>query len=147
MRGVAPFLVRYGWGTPTLPVHQLKNLPFALARAEALSLPDASLDVVLNTFLIDRVPDPLAAFVEWKRVLQPGGQVIAVTPPQLPRRRRLAEILPAGPVAEGFATTGLVRSGLDGPAGAGRIVGCAGECGEMGDGSDGVGTVAPVSRS
>lgn len=81
-RGIsaAPNLVRFGWGTPDLPVHQLENLHFALARAEKLPFPDASLDVVLNTFLIDRVPDPLAAFAEWKRVLKPGGRVIAVTP-------------------------------------------------------------------
>lgn len=75
-----PNLVRCGWGTPALPAHQLPNLQFALARAEALPFPDASLDVVLNTFLIDRVPDPLAAFAEWKRVLKPGGRVIAVSP-------------------------------------------------------------------
>lgn len=81
-RGSAPppNLVRCGWGTPSLPTHQLENLQFALAKAEALPFPDASLDLVLNTFLLDRVPDPMAAFNEWHRILKPGGRVIAVSP-------------------------------------------------------------------
>lgn len=82
VRGKAPQpnLISAGWGTPTPSAHRLKNLHFALARAEALPFPGASLDVVVNTFLIDRIPDPLAAFAEWRRVLKPGGRIIAVSP-------------------------------------------------------------------
>ncbi len=81
-RGVAPppNLVSAGWGTPGLPAHQLDNLQFALAKAEALPFPDASLDLILNTFLIDRVPNPFVAFAEWHRCLKPGGRLIAVSP-------------------------------------------------------------------
>ncbi|MEM6771594.1 MAG: class I SAM-dependent methyltransferase [Bacteroidota bacterium] len=75
-----PNLVSAGWGTPALPAHQLKNLHFALAKAEALPFPDGSLDLIVNTFLIDRVPDPFAAFAEWHRCLKPGGRLIAVSP-------------------------------------------------------------------
>lgn len=75
-----PNLLRYGMGQPALTGRELPNLRFALARAEALPFPDGSLDLIVNTFLIDRVPDPLAAFVEWRRVLQPGGRIIAVSP-------------------------------------------------------------------
>ena len=78
--GQSPNLLRYGWGTPALPAHRLTNLHFALANAADLPFPAASLDVVFSTFLIDRVPDPLAAFREWRRVLKPGGRVIAITP-------------------------------------------------------------------
>lgn len=75
-----PNLLRYGMGQPRLSGHALENLQFALARAEALPFADASLDLIINTFLIDRVPDPLIAFAEWRRVLKPGGRIIAVTP-------------------------------------------------------------------
>lgn len=73
-------LINYGWGTPLLPGHRLPNLHFALARAERLPFPDDSLDLLLNTFLIDRLPGPYAAFAEWKRILKPGGKLIAVSP-------------------------------------------------------------------
>lgn len=75
-----PNLIRYGWGTPELPGHKLINLHFALARAETLPFPDASLDVIINTFLIDRLPGPYTALAEWRRVLKPGGRLITVSP-------------------------------------------------------------------
>lgn len=75
-----PNLVRYGWGTPNLPGHQITNLHFALARAEELPFPDASLDVIINTFLIDRLSNPISVFTEWRRVLRPGGRIITVSP-------------------------------------------------------------------
>ncbi len=75
-----PNLIRYGWGTPELPGHQLSNLHFALAKGERLPFPDDSLDVLLNTFLIDRLPQPFAALTEWQRVLKPGGTLITVSP-------------------------------------------------------------------
>ncbi|MEM9928940.1 MAG: class I SAM-dependent methyltransferase [Bacteroidota bacterium] len=75
-----PNLIRYGWGTPTLAGHTLPNVHFALAKGEQLPFSDASLDVVLNTFLIDRLPTPFSAFEEWQRVLKPGGLLITVSP-------------------------------------------------------------------
>lgn len=86
---VKPNLVRYGFGTPTLshpysfaPSDQAAppRLQFALAKAEALPFGGASLDLVLNTFLIDRLPQPYAAFPEFRRVLKPSGRMITVTP-------------------------------------------------------------------
>ncbi|NJC27894.1 class I SAM-dependent methyltransferase [Neolewinella antarctica] len=73
-------LTRYGFGLPTLSTIPLANLSFALARAEDLPFADASLDVLVNTFLIDRLLDPFAAFPEFHRVLRPGGRLITVTP-------------------------------------------------------------------
>ncbi|WP_020566862.1 class I SAM-dependent methyltransferase [Neolewinella persica] len=75
-----PNLIRFGWGTPALDGYQLENLHFGLSRAEALPFPDASLDVIINTFLIDRLPGPFSAFAEWRRVLKPGGRLITVSP-------------------------------------------------------------------
>ncbi|MFT7119973.1 MAG: SAM-dependent methyltransferase [Neolewinella sp.] len=79
-KNLQPNLMKYGWGTPHLPGHKLPNLHFALAKAEQLPFEDDSLDFILNTFLIDRVPTPFAAFSEWKRVLKPGGRVVTVSP-------------------------------------------------------------------
>ena len=75
-----PNLPRYGWGTPTLSGRQLPNLHFALARAGELPFPDRSVDVLFNSFLIDRLPDPFGAFAEWRRVLRPGGRLVFVSP-------------------------------------------------------------------
>lgn len=75
-----PNLVRYGFGTPTLSTTPLPNLRFALAKAEELPFSDQSIDVLVNTFLIDRLPDPFAAFPEFRRTLTPGGRLITVTP-------------------------------------------------------------------
>lgn len=75
-----PNLLRYGWGSPELSGHRLSNLHFALAKGENLPFPDGSLDVLFNTFLIDRLPGPFTAFNEWARVLKPGGRLIVVSP-------------------------------------------------------------------
>lgn len=75
-----PNLARYGWGTPTLTGHRFPNIRFALARAAALPFPPASLDLLFSTFLVDRVPDPVAAFAEWNRVLRTGGRLLFVSP-------------------------------------------------------------------
>ena len=91
VKGLAlqPNLMKFGFGSPTLRAPEVftpaadadsSRLQFALAKAEDLPLADASLDVVLNTFLIDRLPNPYAAFPEFWRVLKPGGRLITVTP-------------------------------------------------------------------
>ena len=75
-----PNLIRYGFGTPALTTSPLPNLSFALAKAESLPFADASQDLLVNTFLLDRLPDPFAGLREFRRVLRPGGRLIAVTP-------------------------------------------------------------------
>lgn len=48
------------------------------AVAEALPLPDASVDTVLATLTLCTVDDPVAATGEIARVLRPGGQVVVL---------------------------------------------------------------------
>jgi ubiquinone/menaquinone biosynthesis C-methylase UbiE len=48
------------------------------ARAEAIPLPDASVDAVVGTYVLCSVGDPAAALAEVRRVLVPGGRVIFV---------------------------------------------------------------------
>ncbi len=79
-RTLSPNLLRYGYGVPHLPGRELPNLHFALADGQELPFPDGSLDVLFNTFLLDRLPDPFRGLDEWLRVLRPGGRMICVTP-------------------------------------------------------------------
>ncbi|OSX71175.1 hypothetical protein BU14_0582s0011 [Porphyra umbilicalis] len=53
---------------------------FVRAAAEALPLPDASMDVVLSVFLLHELPPHVRAgvFAEWARVLAPGGLLVVV---------------------------------------------------------------------
>ncbi len=44
--------------------------------AEKLPLADASFDTVVSTYSLCTIPDPLAALVEMRRVLAPGGKLL-----------------------------------------------------------------------
>jgi ubiquinone/menaquinone biosynthesis C-methylase UbiE len=59
---------------------QLDNLQFGLAKAEKLPFDENSQDLVLNSFLIDRLENPTAALEEMYRVLKPKGKLIVITP-------------------------------------------------------------------
>jgi len=56
------------------------RVSFVRAAAEALPLPDASMDVVLSVFLLHELPPDVRArvFAEWARVLVPGGLLVVV---------------------------------------------------------------------
>ncbi len=70
-----------GFGLVNLPGHgALPNLQFGLAAAEALPFEDQSVDLILSSFLFDRLKEPLTALAEWQRVLKPGGSIIFLSP-------------------------------------------------------------------
>ena len=52
------------------------RIRFHLMNAEVLDFPDDSFDVIVNRNLTWNLPDPVASYSEWKRVLKPGGRVI-----------------------------------------------------------------------
>ena len=56
----------------------IANATFARMDAERLELPDASFDVVLCALGLMYVPDPARALAEMRRVLRPGGRLVAV---------------------------------------------------------------------
>ena len=58
----------------------LTNLSLGLARGEALPFSDMSQDLIISSFLIDRLSDPIQCLSEMKRVLRPNGKIIIVTP-------------------------------------------------------------------
>lgn len=48
--------------------------------ADRIPLPDDSLDSILCTEVLEHVPDPLAVWHEFHRLLKPGGKVLLTTP-------------------------------------------------------------------
>lgn len=48
--------------------------------ADQVPLPDASMDSILCTEVLEHVTDPLAVWKEFNRLLRPGGRVILTTP-------------------------------------------------------------------
>jgi SAM-dependent methyltransferase len=52
--------------------------------ADKIPLPDDSLDSILCTEVLEHVPDPLAVWREFHRLLRPGGKVLLATPMSWP---------------------------------------------------------------
>lgn len=55
-----------------------------LADARQMPAPDESFDLLIATEIIEHVPNPAALLAEIRRVLKPGGALIASTPINLP---------------------------------------------------------------
>jgi SAM-dependent methyltransferase len=55
------------------------RLSFAVGQAEELPLDNASVDVAVSSFVLQLVPDRIAALAEIRRVLRPGGLFAYVT--------------------------------------------------------------------
>ncbi|OPY26315.1 MAG: hypothetical protein A4E28_02602 [Methanocella sp. PtaU1.Bin125] len=54
------------------------TVDFRQGDAESLDFPDATFDVVSSKFLLWTLPDPGKAMAEWRRVLKPGGTMLAI---------------------------------------------------------------------
>ena len=64
--------------------------------AEAIPVPDASQDYVISSHVIEHCADPIGVFLEWRRVLKPGGVAFMIFPKRdaLPddRSRPISEV-------------------------------------------------------
>lgn len=58
----------------------MKNLHFGLAKASELPFDDNSQDLVINSFVFDRLADPIKSIHEFLRILKGSGKLIMVTP-------------------------------------------------------------------
>ncbi len=59
---------------------RLTNLNFGLSKAEDLPFSENSQDLIVNSFLLDRLDNPSKGLTEMYRVLRPNGKLILVTP-------------------------------------------------------------------
>ncbi len=59
---------------------ELNNLKFGLAKAEKLPFEENSQHLVVNSFLLDRLDDPIKGLEEMYRVLKPAGKLIVISP-------------------------------------------------------------------
>ena len=56
------------------------SVPLAAAEAERLPWPDATFDAVAADSVLEHLDDPALAFLEWRRVLKPGGTLVVWSP-------------------------------------------------------------------
>ena len=73
-------LTAKGFSKKLIAGKELHNLRFGLAKAENLPFDKNSQDLVLNSFLIDRLENPQRGLEEMHRILKPNGKLIIVTP-------------------------------------------------------------------
>ncbi|SNT36270.1 class I SAM-dependent methyltransferase [Tropicimonas sediminicola] len=68
------------WAEPMLARarNKLPDVTFVQADAERTMLPSDSMDVIVTRHLVWTLVDPAAAFVEWRRVLAPGGMLLLI---------------------------------------------------------------------
>ena len=69
-----------GLGQQLIKGEKLNNLKFGLANAEKLPFDDDSQDIVISSFLLDRLENPIIGLKEMYRVLRSDGQLIIVSP-------------------------------------------------------------------
>lgn len=69
-------------GLPVLAIREEKipQLQLGLSKAEMLPIADGSINVIVSSFLIDRLKQPAAAVREWYRILPPGGRLLFISP-------------------------------------------------------------------
>ncbi len=69
-----------GLDQQSLKGEQLSNLKFGLAKAEKLPFEENSQELILSSFLLDRLENPLSGLKEMYRVLKPTGKLIVAFP-------------------------------------------------------------------
>jgi len=75
--------------------HKISNLQFGLAKAGDLPFDSDSQDLLLHSFLLDRVDEPADALREMYRILRPGGRMIFITPLNFVNGHHWARYYPA----------------------------------------------------
>ncbi|WP_377298314.1 class I SAM-dependent methyltransferase [Rhizobium sp. SGZ-381] len=107
------------WAEPMLERARAKaeargrTIRFILGDAENTLEPDNTYDIITNRHLVWTLVDPKAAFIEWHRVLKPGGRLLIVDG-DFVNQGLVARL--AGRVAEALKTFGIgAQRPLHGP--------------------------------
>lgn len=97
--------------------NRLTNLNFGLAKAADLPFDDQSQDLVISSFLIDRVDHPQLALTEMHRILKPKGQLLLLTPLNFNQSKNWELFYPAERLVEAIKDVGFdvlkVEEGLE----------------------------------
>src|SRR5262245_52737238 len=64
----------------SLTSHRAAGMPVVRGVGEKLPFTTESFDVVVSVWVLEHLADPLATFLEVRRVLKPGGHFIFLTP-------------------------------------------------------------------
>jgi ubiquinone/menaquinone biosynthesis C-methylase UbiE len=64
----------------SLREHRIAGLPRAAAMADSIPLRDSCVDVLVCSWVLEHVADPMRVFGEIRRVLRPGGYSVFLTP-------------------------------------------------------------------
>jgi ubiquinone/menaquinone biosynthesis C-methylase UbiE len=84
--------------------------------AERLPFADASFDLVFGHAVLHHIPDPAAAFAEFRRVLRPGGVIAFCGEPS-----RYGDLLASLPKRAGVAAAPLWRAAVGAPERTGEV--------------------------
>ena len=79
---------------------EIKNLKFGLADAADLPFSSDSQDLIVNSFLLDRLEDPIQGLQEMFRVLKPGGRLIMVTPLNFKKTQNWEALYPVNKIKD-----------------------------------------------
>lgn len=85
----------------------LSNLQLGLAKANALPFEDNSQDLVVSSFLLDRLEEPALGLQEMVRVLHTQGKLIVVTPLNFNQAQNWERFYPPGQLKELLPSLGL----------------------------------------
>ncbi|AWK76774.1 SAM-dependent methyltransferase (plasmid) [Rhodococcus oxybenzonivorans] len=89
--------------------YRLDRVEVRRGDAQALDVPDASVDTVISTFTYCAIPDPLKASEEALRVLVPGGQMVLAEHGPATNRLGLTLMRAVEPLSVRFGTDHLTR--------------------------------------
>ncbi len=83
-----------GFSKQLVKGERLENLKFGLAKAEMLPFVEGSQDLIVSSFLIDRLENPIKGLEEMYRVLKTDGKLIVVSPLNFNRAQHWKTLYP-----------------------------------------------------
>lgn len=87
--------------------NQLSNLQLGLAKASLLPFANNSQDLVLSSFLLDRLDHPDQGLREMHRILQPQGQLVLISPLNFKKAQHWSEYYPPSKLAQCLTQIGF----------------------------------------